>query len=156
MITYHPNENMWEEYLDPQYLYAFTTNGMVKNNGELVMGRGTAKQVADMHPVIPAILGDLVLTHGNYPFLLPHNLVSFPSKEDWKDKADPELIVGSMWFLGHLLNCSARVHPTIKMPLPGAGSGGLTISEAIEVLERGYDCLTYEVPEFHLEVYYYE
>lgn len=160
MITYRVNENMWDEYLDPRYVYAFTTNGTVKNNGELVMGRGTAKQVADMHPGIPAILGDMVSAYGNIPFLLPHNLVSIPIKHHWQDPyADEELIVESLNILfegicDHLL-IHKHYKPMIKMPLPGAGAGKLISKTCKELVE---DELLHSNIETYVEVevYYYE
>lgn len=160
MITYRINENMWDEYLDPQYVYGFTTNGTVKNNGQLVMGRGTAKQVADMHPGIPAILGDMVSAYGNMPFLLPHNLVSIPTKHDWKDEqADTELITESLNILFEGI-CDYqlsnwRTNPMIKMPLPGAGVGKLDIATCIELVK---EALFHSGMRMYidLEVYYYE
>lgn len=42
-----------------------TTNGFVKNNGEAVMGRGIAKQVADALPGFALELGTLINYDGN-------------------------------------------------------------------------------------------
>lgn len=42
-----------------------TTNGYVKANGDAVMGRGCAKQLADMFPDLLEILGSKLTNHGN-------------------------------------------------------------------------------------------
>lgn len=63
-----------------------TTNGFVKRNGQCVMGRGIAKQIADLFPYIPAHLGNLIKLNGNNVHKLSDTteslpaLVSFPVK----------------------------------------------------------------------------
>lgn len=42
-----------------------TTNGFRKSNGDCVMGKGCAKQAANMIPGLPAILGKAIGTNGN-------------------------------------------------------------------------------------------
>ena len=62
-----------------------TTNGFVKANGECVMGRGIAKQVADLFPKLPKLLGEAIKVHGNkiHHFKFdddPREIVCFPVK----------------------------------------------------------------------------
>ena len=61
-----------------------TTNGFRKSNGECVMGRGIAKQIADAVPALPKRLGELIGAHGNVVHYLGDHqgiaLVSFPVK----------------------------------------------------------------------------
>jgi hypothetical protein len=161
MIEYHPNENMWEEYLDPQYMYVFTTNGAVKNNGDLVMGVGTALHVATMHPAIPKILGDMVCAYGNMPYLLPHNLISLPTKHHWKDKeANAELVHESLLSFFDIIVRQLTFWETkarkIKMPLPGAGAGKMPIAESKTLLEGAARVAEIHPSGYHLEVYYNE
>jgi len=117
--------NMFEHYLEPDVLYVVTTNGYIKNDGSLVMGRGVAKYAANLHPDLPHILGDLVATHGNIPFLLPYNFVSLPVKHHWREKADINLIVDSLRFLTDLLIVYGQPGVSLYMPRPGCGNGGL-------------------------------
>jgi hypothetical protein len=42
-----------------------TTNGFVKANGEAVMGRGCAYELAQLFPRVPRILGAMIKQHGN-------------------------------------------------------------------------------------------
>ena len=61
-----------------------TTNGFTKANGECVMGKGCAKQVADMLPEVPKLLGDAIKRDGNCVHHLLTNgdvaLFSYPVK----------------------------------------------------------------------------
>lgn len=63
-----------------------TTNGFRKNNGECVMGRGIARQLANRYPRLPLILGEHIRDNGNIPgVLIDHegtDIVSFPVKPD--------------------------------------------------------------------------
>lgn len=63
-----------------------TTNGFVKANGEAVMGRGIAKQIADLMPEIPKKLGGMLHLFGNNVSVITNNLmpiVNFPVKPDY-------------------------------------------------------------------------
>ena len=80
-----------------------TTNGFVKANGECVMGKGCAKQVANMLPQVPKILGTLLKLHGNHVFHITSNndtaLLSFPVKPTsfvFQNELDCEYIVKHM------------------------------------------------------------
>lgn len=118
--------DMFEDYLDPGVWYVITTNGYVKNNGEAVMGAGTALVAANLHRNLPALLGDLLLSHGNRPYLLPYGFVSLPVKHHWKEKADDELIARSLSAFRRLYNEYAKPDTQVYLPRPGCGNGGLS------------------------------
>ena len=77
-----------------------TTNGIVMQNGKAVMGAGIAKFVRDSFPDVDSKLGDFISKYGNRVFNLgthefegkQFRLISFPTKNDWKDKSDLNLI----------------------------------------------------------------
>ncbi len=117
--------DMFEDYLDPGVAYVITTNGFVKNNGEAVMGAGTAKVAAQLHNDLPNMLGDLILSYGNVPFILPYGFVSLPVKHHWKEKADVDLINRSLSYLQDLRSIYYRT-TTIYLPRPGCGNGQLS------------------------------
>lgn len=129
-----------------------TTNGFVKNNGDAVMGRGIAKQVADVLPQIPSLLGTLIKRNGNgVQRLINHNgmaLISAPVKPAYVifdgtnvvehaayrfrigdrvpgfwAKAIPERIVASCHELVNLANNTGW--QTILCPRFGCGAGEL-------------------------------
>src|SRR5688572_8080942 len=74
-----------------------TTNGIVKKNGELVMGAGIALAFKNRWPHVAAYLGDKVKKYGNHCHhvvidVSQTNVVSFPTKHHWHDPSELELI----------------------------------------------------------------
>ena len=85
-----------------------TTNGVVRSDGQAVMGSGIAKYANDnLNPVVSMIyqkhtiadeLGVLIKKHGNHSFFLGawHDkkvdmddyIVTMPTKEHWKNNSD--------------------------------------------------------------------
>lgn len=75
---------------------AVTTNGVVKNDGRLVMGKGIALKAANLYPELPKIFGDWVKKRDNFPmYIMKYNILSFPTKYHWKDNASISLVKGS-------------------------------------------------------------
>lgn len=117
--------NIWNTDCD---VIAITTNGIVKNNGELVMGKGIALQAKQRYCLLPGILGDFVSNFGNIPEIVycgtglsRRTLVSLPTKNDWRDKSDIELIKNSL----HIIDYIIHKDKTIAIPRPGCDNGGL-------------------------------
>ena len=110
---------------------AITTNGVVKNNGELVMGKGIALQAKRRYPGLPKAMGDFVSTIGcgNIPEIFYCGadvgklvtLVSLPTKHHWRDKSDISLIKKSLIIIEDIIPKSQ----TIALTRPGCGNGGL-------------------------------
>jgi len=115
----------------------FTSNGIVKSNNELVMGAGVAKAFKNRFPIVPKSAGDLVKKNGNIcqvvktmKFAGPKedvsntfSIVAFPTKNDWKDKSDLNLIITS----AKQLISMADNHGwnKIYLPKPGCLNGQL-------------------------------
>ena len=64
-----------------------TTNGIVKSNGDAVMGAGIALQAAQIYPQLPKKLGSLLKEHGNHVAVLMElenepAIIAFPTKEE--------------------------------------------------------------------------
>lgn len=113
--------NLWNL---PATHRVITTNGIIRNNGAAVMGKGIALQARTRYPGIDSELGRLVSRYGNHVFILSHGLVSFPTKHHWKDPLDPRLIRRSASELGETF-CN-NPEATVLLPPPGCGNGGLT------------------------------
>jgi len=111
--------NIW----DFDGFHCVTTNSVVKQNGELVMGRGVALDAATRYPSIPKKLGDLVKQYGNKPFIFfDEKIISFPTKHHWKNPSDIELIIKSSKSIALL----AEIYNlTVFLTRPGCGNGGL-------------------------------
>lgn len=118
-----------------------TTNGIVKKNGACVMGRGCALTAKTKWPQIQHILGDLLTKHGNHCYILLRvdqtDIVSFPSKSDWKANSELSLIECSCQELTTLANVYDWKH--IVLPRPGCGNGELRWEDIKPVLEQYLD-----------------
>ena len=149
-----------------------TTNGFTKVNGEAVMGRGIAKQIADLMPEIPKTLGKMLKLYGNNVLLLTTNpmpIVSFPVKPvivknngtnvvshcktaigTWTAgflaKADIQIIEKSLIQLVELAN-SKPEWKVILIPRVGCGAGELDYKDIKPLMEKYLDdrfiCCTY-------------
>jgi len=138
-----------------------TTNGFVKTNGECVMGRGIANQVAKRIPNAPKLLGDSIKKNGNIVQCFFKNdkieLWSFPvkpayGKEEnlvahmkgkihgrvpgWAVKAELPLIEKS---LQQLVARVERIGKKKILALPfGCGAGELSWKNSVESLAKKY------------------
>lgn len=117
--------NLWDYHKKGDWV-AVTTNGMVKANGECVMGRGTALQAARKYPSLPLRLGRSINAFGNHVMHFPDlRLFSFPVKHNWWESADLKLILRSAHELVDVVNKSLAETAAIYMPRPGCGNGQL-------------------------------
>lgn len=112
-----------------------TTNSIVKRNGELVMGGGVAKYFAIHYPTLPYQLGQKVKVYGNQPYLIKikgDTIVSFPTKNNYKDPSSLELIKESAKKLERLTTKFRWT--SVAIPAPGIGLGKLKWTEVQKVL----------------------
>ena len=128
--------NLWTYPADVRVI---TTNGTVKKNGECVMGRGCAAEAKRRFPLIASELGDHIRKNGNVPChfmgdLYDCDIITFPVKHQWFQRADPALIAQSAKTLLQLLEFEAG-DITICLPRPGCGNGGLRWEDVKPILE---------------------
>lgn len=135
-------EDFWSVYKEYDALVC-PTNGIVKTNGELVMGGGLALQFKQKFPYIPFVWGQYVKEWGNKLCKYSHTgddlpaLVSFPSKQHWKDKSDIGLIARSA---AELVECADyQGYERVLVPRVGCGLGGLTWAQVLPVLDKHLD-----------------
>lgn len=119
----------------PASVYVIPTNGFVKkgNPRRAVMGAGLALQAATRYPNLPEVLGRCILGRGNHVYGIAHNIVAFPTKNDWRDDASLELIEQSARELKELADKIGW--PIVAMPRVGCGLGGLRWGHVKPVLE---------------------
>ena len=108
-----------------------TTNGFVKANGCAVMGRGIALQCKRRYPQAEVALGRFIQRNGNIvglfmPSVATKKILCFPTKHNWWEKSDLELIKRScrqlrFMFLEWELSKNERVY----LPKPGCSNGRL-------------------------------
>lgn len=125
--------NIWDCDADA---IVVTTNGIVKGNGALVMGKGLAKQAVDMIPGIDYYLGQLVQTSGNHVYEMVSSIAtvfSFPTKHNWRSPADPILIDRSARELLAIVDSPDHKHlKKIVLPQVGCGLGQLSWPLVVE------------------------
>lgn len=142
MIT-ESDKNLWD-FDSNEYYRVITTNGNVKKNGEAVMGKGIALQAALKYPELPCLLADHLKKFGNEVYLFENlKIMTFPTKENWKEKSTYELIAKSCDALMVLYN----IHNIgkIVMPKVGCSNGGLEWSKVRQLLYRKFDGKTIDI-----------
>lgn len=101
------------------------TNGTLNANGHLVMGAGVALEARLRHIHLPAKLGNFVSVYGNRVFYLKaESILSFPTKQHWKDLSNIQLIQQSgrqAVEIADKFNLNRIILPRV-----GCGYGGLT------------------------------
>lgn len=131
--------NIWDMGFDA---ICVTTNGIVKPNGRLVMGGGIAKEAVERYPDIDDYYGKLVWLRGNSVWVYRKEtddpaIISFPTKHDWRDPSDLDLIVEST---DKLVALADRMHLVkVGLPRPGCGLGGLHWRDVAPILEERLD-----------------
>ena len=114
--------NIWD-IPDEDGVKAITTNGVVNEQGKLIMGAGIAKQAATKYPDLPLILGHYVNIHGNIPFyIVEYNIVSYPTKNNWRNTSPLKLIEQSAYLLVKRIEEEELEH--VFLPRPGCSNGG--------------------------------
>lgn len=137
--------SLWDEPADAKCI---TTNGFIKNNGNLVMGAGVAGQAQARYPRFPKLAGEWVKRYGNHVFIFDSEndlrdyndpidncryYITFPVKHVWYEKAELDLIERSAKELMHVIDKIAA--KKVLLPLPGCGNGQLSWTDVRPVLE---------------------
>ena len=132
-----------------------TTNGFVNAAGASTMGKGCAGEAKYRYPGIQLVVGEQVKQYGNHVFLLtdqiemgewvlrtpgawknhilPRALISFPTKEHWRDPSIPQLIERSAEELLGLTQ--AFGFESVLLPRAGCGAGQLNWGNVRPVLD---------------------
>ena len=132
--------DIWD-YIGRVHAICITTNGVVKQNGQLVMGAGVALQAKQRFPRIDLWAGQHVRNFGNIPGVLSStegtSIVSFPTKHNYRDNSDIQLILNSAVKLRELADQHNWRY--VVMPPPGCGLGGLKLSDVKPKLDEVLD-----------------
>lgn len=134
-----------------------TTNSVVNTQGLAVMGAGTAGEIARRFPKIKTVLGQTLKERGNVPSIIgyvdcvgqyfipsqysqiigkPFAIWSFPTKTDFKNRSDLDLIAQSAKIIQE--EAVARNYKRVLLPFPGIGiaTGQLDKSTVREVINK--------------------
>lgn len=117
----------------PAQVICLTTNGTIKKNGHVVMGRGVAQQARDKFRDLDLLLATMIRREGLRVSFLTTKLFSFPVKYNWWEKADLELISKSARQLAQI--ASDQPNLIFVLPRPGCGNGQRTWDEVKPLLQ---------------------
>jgi len=141
--------DIWKFHAEGNWI-VITTNGIVKSNGEAVMGKGIALQAKQRFPVLPKRLGELLKHGGNHVYIMwGLGLITLPTKNHWRDLSIPTLIergCEELQSARHRIDRSqkdigpgSRQLETIYMVRPGCSNGGLDWKNVKPILEKYLD-----------------
>jgi len=117
-------------------LRCVTTNGIVKKNGDLVMGAGVAREAKRRFNELPHIFGQNIDKNGNHVYIVEkYGIASFPTKHHWKNDSDINLIAQSCRELLFL----SKSWDYILLTRPGCGLGKLSWVDVRPVLASYFD-----------------
>jgi hypothetical protein len=124
------NKNIWDFY--PEDTIVITTNMMLNKNGHCVMGKGLALEMKTRYPEFPGLLAPYRF---DVQYWFRFNVITFPTKVDWKEKSDTHLIIKG---LRELLRLKPKWNlGKIYLPPLGCGNGGLNYQkDVLPILER--------------------
>lgn len=145
------------DVIEHSHMFVISTNGILRNDGCLVMGKGIAGQIADRYPSIPKLAGD-VIKAGRFPTTheanwqhrgISHryNFIQLPStsicllqvKNAWWDNANLFLIHQSALEMRAAIDRFTNLNkcqPVVHMNFPGIGNGGLSRAVLLPRLEQ--------------------
>lgn len=112
----------------------FTSNNVLNSKGELVMGRGNAREFKQKFPYLPLLIGDSITKelYGCVIFLSV-GLGCFQTKKHWRQPSTLEIIKFSTEYLINWID-DFEFTGNIAMPFPGIGNGGLSKDEVIPII----------------------
>ena len=142
MRIIHTKNNIFDLPTSSQEAVCITTNGIIKRDGNAVMGAGIAKE-ANLRFHVSQELASHLRKNGNTPCLFSatglcqSKLISFPTKEHWKDDSSLVLIELSAKRLVQLVNQNNI--KTCYLTPPGCGCGRLDWNTVQPILEKYFD-----------------
>jgi len=129
-------------------LLLVTTNASIKRSGQIVMGRGAAKQAAERWPELPSRIvqaaqeADHISSTGFrwYGLVLTDiyekgtRVGAFQVKEEWWQRANLSIIQLSATMLRGIAVSQSLEFKRVAMNFPGIGNGGRTREEVLPLL----------------------
>jgi hypothetical protein len=143
--------DLWDFHKEGHWI-CITTNGTIKSNGSVVMGRGCVLELKRKFKGIEFLIGQQIKRLGNIPFVSNDDkIITFPVKHNWWEVADIDLIRASAKIIRGLVNgfgdsseYSDYYSPMLEInslyiPRPGCGNGKLDWKDVKKVLEPIFD-----------------
>jgi hypothetical protein len=129
-------------YWTKGYWVVVPTNGHINKQGEATMGRGVAYQANKLFKGLSKALGKLMVQNGNTVFLFEkQRLITFPTKNYWKDPSDLGIIEHSCKTLKALLKQYKKEKIKFVMPKVGCGNGKLSWDKVQPIIKAYFSDL---------------
>jgi hypothetical protein len=130
--------NIWTFHTQGNVI-VIPTNGTVTRESRAVMGRGLALQTRYKYPRLPLALGRLLTSEGNSCYYFPeYKVITFPTKHEWWQESQLDLIVFSCGQLVGLLGRKPSIG-SAYLPRVGCGFGGLSWKDVKPALQECLD-----------------
>lgn len=115
--------DIWK-FLEQGRVIVVPTNGYVNKDGKAVMGKGLAHQASKLFRNLDFALGNQIKKDGSNVFYFPRQrLIMFPTKDNWKNPAEIDIIINSCKALKRLMEVNSELR--VAMPKVGCGWGKL-------------------------------
>lgn len=125
--------DLWEFHRQGHWI-AIPTNGVVRQDGANIMGKGIALAAKRLFVSLPYQIGTTIQLYGNHVHEFPEfRVFSFPTKHHWRLTANLELIEQSATELRTLVDASSDERE-VFLPLVGCGNGRLQWSDVRPIL----------------------
>lgn len=135
MVLILERGDMWSVY-DSTDVFMITTNPKIKNNGEVVMGRGIAREARDRIPGLAKDFGDMLRKYpSNIGYIGQYGrprVYWFMVKDHWAEPARLDIIKRSVDELQHYYGYTDE---RVDLNFPGIGNGGLPREEVLPLLK---------------------
>lgn len=136
------NTNLWD-YYDKGHIVIVPTNGVIRKDGTAAMGKGVALDAANKLPELPKLLADHLKAEGNRVGWFPEQrIITFPTKEHWKNMADIGLLTKSaieLHYWHEQYKADEDLIWPVYLPQVGTGLGGLNWIDVRGALEAFLD-----------------
>ena len=134
--------NLWQKHAEGHWIVV-TTNPIIaygrNPRGEVVMGRGIARQTRDKFPGFAERFAEDIRARGNHVFAYPDvRIITFPVKSHWRDAAELPLIERSCQELVELVG-KQLPGKEVYLPRPGCSNGRLAWSDVKPILQKCLD-----------------
>lgn len=126
----------------------FTSNGVVRKDGRLSMGRGSALAFREAYPGLDLAIGNYVSRYGNEVCVVDNafntvtnryeRVISFPTKYHFREASNMSLIIESSLKLAKLteyLRDPLRGDGVILLPCPGATNGWIPWEDTSRLID---------------------
>ena len=127
-------DDLWEFY-KKGWCIAIPTNGWVNQTGENPMPRGVSFHANQLFKNLDKAIGTSIKKNGNHVFYFERQrLITFPTKENWRDNSSLDLINQSCLELKVFLQKFSNLK--VVLPKVGCGAGKLKWETVYPILNR--------------------